>query len=393
MSGNPTLHAIAAGTEIIGLLWINAIRMTVVPLVMALLIVSVAGFSDLRSAGRTGGRALLLFVTFVVGFTFFALLVVPPLFHWLPIEPATAAALGEFSTSSNVRDQAQQLPGVTQWLIELVPVNPIRAAVDGAMLPLVVFSILFGLATSCIATDLREALVRFFHAVSETMLTLVRWLIALAPIGVFALIVPLASRLGASAAGAFGYYVIVMSGLMLLQTLLLYPIAAVFGRIPVKRFAQAVFPAQAVAFSSRSSLASLPALLQGAEKSLECPPQVVGFVLPLAVSIFKVSSPIVWLTGAFFIAQLYGVHLGAAQVGLILVASVVLSFSSPGIPLGSLLLLVPVFASAGLPVEGIGILMAIDLLPDAFKTVANVTGDMAVAAVIARRSRAAGDTG
>jgi len=254
------------------------------------------------------------------------------------------------------------------------------------MLPLVIFCILFGLATLSIATELREALARFFQAVSESMLTLVRWLIALAPIGVFTLVLPVAARMGTTAVGAVGYYIVVTSALLCIQTIALYPIASVFGGVSVQCFARAVFPAQAIAFSSRSSLASLPGLLEGAEENLQCSTEITGFVLPLAVSVFKPNTPIIWLTGAYFVAQIYGVSLGPADIALIVTAAVLLSFSSPGIPLGGLLLLAPVLASAHLPIEGLGILLAVDLIPDTFKTIANVTGDMAVATILSRRS-------
>ena len=387
-SGNAALRTIAAAAEPIGILWINAIRMTVIPLVVSLLFVSMTSFSDVRSAGRTGGRALMIFAVFLVGSAVFAILTVPVLFSWLPTGASTTVALGQMSTSSAVRAQAQQLPSVAQWLTDLVPTNPMRAAADGAMLPLVIFTVLFGLASTGIAPDLRDALVRFFRAVSGSMLTLVRWLIVLAPLGVFALILPLAARMGASAVGAFGYYVIAICVLLCAQTLALYPIAAVVGRVPAKRFAQAVFPAQTIAFSTSSSLASLPALLEGAEEKLQRPPELTGFVLPLAVSVFKINTPIVWLAGACFVARLYAVPFGPAEIGLVLAASVLLSFGTPGIPMGSLVVLAPVFASAGLPVEGVGILIAVDLVPDIFKTVSNVTGDMAAAAVLSRANTA-----
>jgi len=384
-SGNTALRAIAAATEPIGILWINAIRMTVIPLVVSLLFVSMTSFSDVRSAGRSGGRALIVFAAFLVGSAVLAAVTVPIVFTWLPAGAKATAALGAMPTLSAVREQAQQLPSFAQWLTDLVPTNPIRAGADGAILPLVVFSVLFGLASMSIAPELREALARFFRAVSESMLTLVRWLIALAPFGVFALILPLAARMGTSAVGAFGYYVIVISSMLFVQTLALYPIAALVGRVPAKRFAEAAFPAQAIALSSRSSLASLPALLEGAEEKLHCPPEIVGFVLPLAVSIFKIATPVTWLAGACFIARIYAVPFGPAEVGLVLAASVLLSFSTPGIPMGSLVTLAPVFASTGLPVEGIGILIALNLVPDIFETIMNVTGDMSAAVVLSRQ--------
>ena len=387
LSGNSALQSVAAATEPIGIVWINAIRMTVIPLVVSLLFVSMTGFSDIRSAGQLGGRAMLVFAAFMVGSAVFAALTVPVLFEWMPTPASGAAALSQAPAASAIQEQAQQLPSVMQWLSELVPINPLRAAVDGAMLPLVVFSVLFGLASTTIAADLKGTLVSFFRAVSAAMLTIVRWLIVLAPIGVFALILPIAARTGTATIGAFAYYIVAISGLLCVMTIALYPLAAMIGRVSARRFAEAAFPAQAIAFSSRSSLASLPGLLDGADRKLRCRPHVTGFVLPLAVSLFKLNTPVVWLAGAYFVARLYGVPLDPGDVALILVASVVLSFGAPGIPMGSLVMLAPVFATAGLPVEGIGILIAIDLVPDIFKTVSNVTGDMAAAAVLSRRDR------
>jgi proton glutamate symport protein len=384
-SGDPALRAIAAATEPVGTIWINALRMTVIPLVVSLIVVSVGRFSDVRSAGRTGVRTFLLFAAFLVGSSLFAVLTVPALFRWVPTGSQTTTALAQSANSSAVREQVQHLPTVAQWFADLVPTNPIRAAADGTMLPLVIFCILFGLATLSIAIELREALARFFQAVSESMLTLVRWLIALAPIGVFALVLPVAARMGASAIGAVGYYIVVTSGLLCVQTIALYPIASVLGGVSVKGFAQAVFPAQAIAFSSRSSLASLPSLLEGAETKLQCPTQITGFVLPLSVSVFKINTPLLFLAGACFVARLYGVSLGAADIAQIVVAGALLSFGVPAVPVGGLLLLAPVFANTHLPVEGVGILMAVDLIPDISRTVLNVTADMAVATILSRR--------
>jgi proton glutamate symport protein len=385
VSGDTALLALAAAIEPVGTLWINALRMTVIPLVVSLIVVSVGRFADIRSAGRTGGRTLLLFAAFLIATSVFAVLTVPVLFQYVPTGTQTTAALAPSPNPSGVREQVQHLPTIAQWFADLVPTNPIRAAADGAMLPLVIFCIVFGLATLSIAIELREALARFFRAVSESMLTLVRWLIALAPIGVFALVLPVAARMGATAIGAVGYYMVVTSGLLCVWMIALYPIAAVLGGVSVKRFTQAVFPAQAIAFSSRSSLASLPALLEGAETKLQLPREITGFVLPLSVSVFKINTPLLYLAGACFVARLYGVSLGAADIAQIVTAGALLSFGVPGVPVGGLLLLAPVFANTRLPAEGIGILMAADLLPDISRTVLNVTADMAVATIVSRR--------
>lgn len=166
--------------------------------------------------------------------------------------------------------------------------------------------------------------------------------------------------------------------------LAVYLVAAFWARVPLRSFMRASAPAQAVAFSTQSSLASLPAMIEGAERRLELPHQVTSLVLPLAVSVFRICNPVAQTCGALFIARLYNIELSAAQIVTLVVTSVFVSMSSVGVPGGvSLLVTLPVtFLAVGLPVEAIGILLAVDALPDMFKTTANVTADLAAAAVI-----------
>jgi proton glutamate symport protein len=388
---SPTLHTFASIVESVGTLWANAIRMTVVPLVVSLLISSVASASDVGTIGRVGGRALLLFIALLGVFAIFAAVVEPPLFAQLPIDIASTTSLGgSADIPVTAREGIQKLPGFGQWLGELLPANPIRAAADGTMLPLVSFCLLFALACTRTDPEQRQSLLRFLRAVSDTMLVLVRWIIGLAPIGVFALVLGLTARMGASAVGAFGYYILVICILISVPLFAMYPVVAAAARCPVRQFAYATFSAQAVAFSSRSSLASLPALIEGAEQRLGVPPVVAGFVLPLAVSTFKISAPISCTASTLFLCRLYGVELDPAQIALVVVTAVILSFSTPGIPSGGIVLMAPLFTNIGLPVEGIGILIALDVIPDIFKTTSNVTADMAVAVILGRGSKARG---
>jgi len=254
-------------------------------------------------------------------------------------------------------------------------------------LPLVIFSVLFSAAATRTTPEARDTIVQFFRAVSEVMLLLVRWIIVAAPIGVFVLALGLASRLGATAVGAAGFYVLAICAIYLLELILLYPVAIIGGRVGLRRFARAVSPAQVVAFSTRSSLASLPALLDTATRGLGLPPTVSGFVLPLAVSTFKLSTPPTQVIAVLFIARLYGIDLAPQQILMVATIAIALSFSAPGVPSGGLLIIAPVFASLGLPVEGIGILIALDVFPDAARSVLNVTADITVATVLTRDSR------
>ncbi len=251
------------------------------------------------------------------------------------------------------------------------------------MLPLIVFTVAFAFALTRVPGAGRETVTRFAVAVKDTMFVLIRWILELAPIGVFGLVLPLAARMGAAAAGALGYFVLVASALVTVAMLALYPVTAALSRVSLGRFARAALPAQIVGFSTRSSLASLPAMVDATER-MELPPKVTGLVLPVAVSIFKFSSPIARIAGTLFVARLYGIELGVPEIAAIAGAIGLLSFYSPGIPSGGLFIMTPVYMSLGLPVEGIGLLIAVDLIPDMFITAANVTADMTAAALLSR---------
>ena len=391
-SGSPALLRAAEAVEPLGTLFINAIRMTVIPLVVGSLIVGVASAPDARAIGRVGGRAVLLFVLVLLAAAAFTALVAPPLLARLPIDPDAAANLraAAATTAAQADDGVRAIPTPSEWVVGLVPANPIRAAADGAMLPLIVFAVAFGLAAGRLTGEPRRAVIGFAGGVAQAALLLVRWILLLAPIGVFALALPLAARLGIGVAGAVaGYVVLVSAGCLLFMALVLYPAAAVFGGVSLAEFARAALPAQAVAFSSRSSLAALPAMIEQARDRLRLPGEITDFLLPLAAATFRAGAGVGVTGGVLFIARLYGVDLTTVQV-LTVVATVVLtSFSIPGVPAGSVIVMVPVLLAAGLPPEGIGMLLAIDTIPDMFRTTTNVTADMTAAAILGRRGRVA----
>ena len=391
VNASPALRGIVPWIEPLGSIFINAIRMTVVPLVVASLVVGVAGASDARAIGRVGGRALVLFVALVLAGAVFGAIIAQPILTRM-IDPGTAGAIagGASELAGSAQEGAQRLPTFAQWLIDLVPSNPIRAAADGAMLPLIVFSLLFGVALLRLDADRRRPIIGFFEGVADAMLVLVRWVLVLAPIGVFALAVPLAARMGLAAAGALAGFVVLVSAMSVaFMALVLYPAASAIGRVPLGTFARAIAPSQAVAFSSRSSLAALPAMIEAAETRLGFPPEISRFLLPLSASTFRAGSGVGLTVSVLFVARLYGVDLSVAQIATVIATVLLTSFSVPGIPNGSIIAMVPILVAAGIPVEGIGILLSIDTIPDMFRTTTNVTGHMTAAAILSRsRSRA-----
>jgi Na+/H+-dicarboxylate symporter len=309
---------------------------------------------------------------------------VPPLFSLLPVNgskpplPSGAAEIAGQITSGG------SAPTFGAWLTSLIPSNPIAAAANGQMVSLIIFTFLLALAIARGSPAARTALVGFFQALGDAMLILVRWVVLVAPIGIFALVLPLAAHAGASLAGAIGFYIVAYSVVSIVMALLLYPVVAMIAGIPIRTFARAALPSQLIAFSSSSSVASLPALVESAETGLGLPKEVTGFVLPLAVSTFKFAGPSSWTVGAVFIGWFYGVPLHAPQLATIAFAAVFLAFAAPGVPRGAFIMLTPLFLAIGLPAEGIGILIAVDAIPDTFATVLNVTGDLVAAVLVAK---------
>jgi Na+/H+-dicarboxylate symporter len=376
-----------AATDLIspaGTLWVNAIRMTVIPLVVSLLITGVASAADVKTIGRIGGRTLLVFVLLLGGVAAVIMPVVSQVFtRFLPpaaVRPGLPAGAAEAAGQLS-GDQSQTLAA---WLTSLIPSNPVAAAASGAMVPLILFTLLLALAIARSPAPARATLVGFFEALGGAMLMLVRWVILAAPVGIFALVLPLAARAGPSLAGAIGFYIVVYSATSLVATALLYPVMALVAGIPMRHFARAALPAQLIAFSSSSSMASLPALIQSAEGALGLPSRVTGFVLPLAVSTFKLAAPVSWTVGALFVGWFYGIPIHTRELATVAFAAVFLGFASPGVPRGAFIMLTPLFLAIGLPAEGIGILIAVDAIPDTCSTVLNVTGDLAAAAIVAK---------
>lgn len=375
--------AVIKFVEPIGTLWINALRMPILPLIVALTISGVASVENARQASALTLKAIAVFIALLGIITAIVTPLAPVMLSGLSLDAASTEALR--ASVANSAPPATKL-SFLDWALSLVPTNPIKAAADGALLPLVVFSLAYGLALTVTSTAVREAQVRFLQGVADTLIVLIRAVLWAAPVGVFALSYVLGARVGSAAVKAVALYIVVMILAISAVIVLMYLLAWLVGGVPLKQFAAALLPSQAIALSSRSSLAALPALIEGVKTKLNLQQSVTSVVLPLGASIFKINSAVTWSLGAVLISVLYGIHVEPSGWLIFGVGTVLLSFTTPGIPSGGFLVQAPLYTTIGLPPEGMGILIAIDLIPDVFKTASNVTGYATAATLVNRWS-------
>lgn len=362
----------------VGKLWLDALTMTVVPLVFSLLVTGIVSAADSASSGKTAPKALIWFAVLLVAGCLISAALTPLALDLWPV-PESAAALRSAAGAAPV------IASGAEWVSNIIPANPIAAAADTAMVPLVVFGLIFGLAVSRIEPELRASVQTLLQAVVQAMLRIVHWVLLVAPLGVFALAFVVGAQTGIGAAGALLHYVAMVIGACLAVTLLAYVIAALLGRISPLAFARAALPAQVVAASTQSSLASLPAMIEAAGP-LRVDPRQAGIVLPLAVSVFRAASAAANVTVAVYLAHLHGIPLspGALATGALVAAAV--SVAAVGLPaqVSFFAIIGPVCLAMGVPITLLPLLLAIETIPDIFRTIGNVTADLAVTRVVAR---------
>ena len=371
----------------IGTIWTNALRMIVLPLMVSYIILAINSVPKARTAGKLGGLAMIAFLSLLGAAALFTLTVGAEIIRILPIDESARAAfkaLGATGDVPVVPAASSSGPSVSEWISQMVPSNPFRAAVDDNFIGVVISTVLFALAIMQISPERRGVLLGVIEAVAEASGVFVRWVIYLLPVGAFALSFVIATETGLSIAGSLAYYVLALSAMLLAVTLLLYPVTAILGKVDLRRFVAATAPALAVGAATRSSLAALPAMLDGADNRLGIRREVSGFILPLMVLTFKLNSAISQTFEFMFLTVVYGLDSTPGVLLAYTVTTLILAFSSAGIPSGSKLLSWPILLAAGVPVEALVVLKVIDVIPDIFKTLLNVTADMSVTVVVQR---------
>jgi Na+/H+-dicarboxylate symporter len=378
LTGAAPLVSLSAWVAPLGELFVRAIRMVVIPLVAATVFEGVARIGHPRRLGRLGGLALAFFwVTSLIGTALGmgAMAVAGTLAPTVTPSGADAAA-------------AAEVPGLVDMLLSLVPVHPIAAAAEGRLLPLLVFTVLFGAAAAALPEERRKPLVDLAASASAALIRLVHWILWTAPVGIFALAASLTAGTGAAILGSLAVFAVaVILGLFLLVALAFMPAVVVLGRMAPRRFVRGTAAGAMVGFGATSSMAALPVLLESADEELELDPGVSSLVLSLGASINRSGSALFQGAALVFLAQLYGVPLPFPALVAGFVAVFFASMTVAPIPSASIFTLAPALAATGVPADGLGLLLGIDRIPDMFRSGTNQVGHMAAAVVVDGRAR------
>lgn len=381
-------HAIAIA-EPIGGMWLSALQMTIVPLVVSLIVTGIAASAEAARASKLATRALVLFVVVLWTSALTAALLTPLFLNLFPLPAESAAALRDALTTTTPVGEA---PSFTDFLRGIVPSNPIAAASQDAILPLIVFTLVFAFALTRLPEEPRTKLVGLFQALADTMLVIVGWVLWIAPIGVFALAYVVGVRAGGSAFGALLHYVLIVSAVGAVVWLAAWPLAAIGAKVSLVRFTRAVAPSQAIALSTQSSLACLPAMLRASHK-LGVPVAASGITLPMAVAVFRATGPVMNLAVAIYIAYWFGIELTPAQMAMGVAAAATTTMGAAGVPGQATFItsIAPICLAMGVPIEPLALLIAVEVLPDLVRTLGNVSMDVAATATVAKRSGFEGD--
>ena len=370
----------------VGTLFLNLLSMVVIPLVATALFTGVAGLGDIRKVGRLGLRTLGFFWGTTLAAILIGFVVASMLLPLAPIaaEQQTALRSAALADSSFLRHAAEQAPSGARFIVDLVPANPLRAAVDGNLLPLIVFITIFAVAAAALPDDKRLALTQLADVATQALIRIVRWVLLVAPVGIFALVAGAVAQFGWSLVKAMAVYVLaVIVGLAIFIVGVYLPAIALIVRLRLGRFLRASFPSMLMGFSTTSSLATLPTMLDTAANDLRISRMVSSFVLPLGATVNRAGSALFQAVAVLFVARLYGVSFNFGEMFQAGAAVFLASLTVASIPYGSIVSLTPAFASSGLPLAGLTLLIGLDRIPDMFRTMTNVTGHLTAAAVVA----------
>lgn len=386
MLGDGPREPMIQASGLVGGLWLNALKMTVIPLVVALLVVGVAKGAEAARGGRIAGRSVLWIVVICTASAIVGMAVIQLLVMAFPL-PQSAAQAMQAGLAGLDQAATPAPPAFADFFRGIIPDNVIATAAKGEVLPLVVFALLFALAATRIPQQGRRPLVGLFEAIADTLLVVIGWVLWIAPLGVFALAFTVGASAGGAAFAGLGHYIILISMVGIVVTLVGYPLAILGGRIGAGSFARTMIAPQSVAISTRSSLASLPAMLAAA-RAMGIREQVADVTLPIAVALFRATGPAMNVAVAFYVAHWLGYEPTLTQVIAATAVAAVMSYGAISLPgeVSFISSIAPIAMALGVPIAPLALLVAVEMVPDIIRTLGNVTLDVAVTAAVDRQT-------
>ncbi len=379
-----------AALEPLGTGWIRLITMIVVPLVVASLMVGTASLGDIRKLGRIGGKTLAYYLSTTAVAVTIGLLVSNVIRPGSGVDPATRDSLSaQFSDQARANmTLAAEKPSWVETLLDMIPRNPIEAAANMDLLPLIVFTVIFGAALTLVEEEKKRAVLNFFDGVNQASMVMIDWVMKLAPYAVFALIAAIVAQFGLDLLASLAVYAVTVVLGLLLHAMFTYGTAVrLLGKLNPVHFFRRITKAQLIAFSTSSSNATLPVTIETAEEEVGVSNEVASFVLPLGATINMDGTALYQAVAVMFIAQIYGLDLTVADQLVVVMTATLASVGAAGVPSAGIITLIIVLNSVGLGQQvqaGIALILGVDRILDMIRTSVNVTGDLSCATVIAR---------
>ena len=374
-TGNDWLLALAKGSAPFGAIFMNAIRMVVIPLIVTVIFTSIARLGDPRKLGRIGGLTIA--------------------YYWITLIPAIAIGMAtmkvglqfasEIEMPQTAAAEVPELPSLVDFIVSLVPANPFAAASHGAILPLIVFTALVAAATGTLPAERRERLINLADDVSEALIKLVWWILYTAPVGVFGLAAPVTAELGWNLVQSLGIFIVcVFVGLAIFLMLVTLPLVYFVGGIGAARYLSGTSGAVSVAVSTTSTAAAIPVALEETTQNLKVSTTIADLLVPLGASMHRPGSALFQGAAIVFLAYLYDVPIPVAAIGAAMLATFLVSLTVAPVPSSGVITMAPALDAIGVPVSGLAIILGIDRIPDMMRTGVNILGQISAAVLVDR---------
>ena len=374
-TGNEWLLAIAKGSAPFGAIFMNAIRMVVIPLIVTIIFTSIARLGDPRKLGRIGGLTIA--------------------YYWITLIPAIAIGMAAMKVGLQYASEIEMpqtaattvpaLQGIVDFIVSLVPANPFAAASNGAILPLIVFTALVAAATGTLAAERRERMINIADDASKALIKLVWWIMYVAPIGVFGLAAPVTAQLGWDLVQSLGVFIISVSvGLAIYLVFITLPLVYFVAGIGPIRYLRGTFGGVSIAVSTTSTAAAIPVTLEETTKNLKVSTTIADLLVPLGASMHRPGSALFQGAAIVFLAYLYDVPIPAAAIGAAMLATFLVSLTVAPVPSSSVVTMAPALDAVGVPVAGLALILGVDRIPDMMRSGVNLLSQVSAAVLVDR---------